>query len=69
MSRLKRSWIVLVNVALMGAMLVFVALYSGLERTEKYERQKEHFINSTVAMEQVTGNYLEGEQAICDNWA
>ena len=29
----------------------------------------EHFVNATIAMEQVTGNYLEGEQGICDNWA
>ena len=29
----------------------------------------DHFVNATVAMEQVTGNYLEGEQGICDNWA
>ena len=34
-----------------------------------YEHQVEHFVNTTVAMERVTGNYLEGEQGICDNWA
>ncbi len=69
MSRLKRSWIVLVNVGLMAAILVFVVLYSNRERTENYEHQVEHFVNTTVAMERVTGNYLEGEQGICDNWA
>ena len=69
MSRLKRSWIVLVNVILMAAILVFVALYSNRERKENYEHQVEHFVNTTVAMERVTGNYLEGEQGICDNWA
>ena len=69
MSRLKTSWIVLVNVALMAAILAFVALYSNHERKENHEYQVEHFVNSTVAMERVTGNYLEGEQGICDNWA
>ena len=69
MSRLKKSWIILVNVALMAAILVFVALYSNHERKENYEHQVEHFVNTTVAMERVTGNYLEGEQGICDNWA
>ena len=69
MSRLKRSWIVMVNVALMAAILVFVVLYSNRERKENYEHQVEHFVNTTVAMERVTGNYLEGEQGICDNWA
>ncbi len=69
MSRLKRSWIVVANVALMAVILAFVALYSNYERKENYEHQVEHFVNTTVAMERVTGNYLEGEQGICDNWA
>ena len=69
MSRLKRSWIVIANVALMAAILAFVALYSNHERKENYEHRVEHFVNTAVAMERVTGNYLEGEQGICDNWA
>ena len=69
MSRLKTSWIVMANVALVAAILVFVALYSNKEQKENYEHQVEHFVNTTVAMERVTGNYLEGEQGICDNWA
>ena len=69
MSRLKTSWIVLANVALMAAILAFVALYSNREKKENYEHQVEHFVNTTAAMERVTGNYLEGEQGICDNWA
>ncbi len=69
MSRLKTSWIVMANVALMCAILAFVALYSNHERKENYRHQVEHFVNATIAMERVTGNYLEGEQAICDNWA
>ena len=69
MSRLKKSWIVLVNVAIVAAILIFVALYSNRERKENYEHQIEHFVNTTVAMERVTVNYLEGEQGICDNWA
>nr|AHF25600.1 two component system histidine kinase/response regulator hybrid protein [uncultured bacterium Contigcl_23] len=69
MSRLKTSWIVMANVALVAAVLAFVALYSNHEKKENYNRQVEHFVNTTVAMERVTGNYLEGEQGICDNWA
>ena len=69
MSRLKTSWIVMANIALMSAILVFVALYSNYERKENYRSQVEHFVNASIAMEQVTGNYLEGEQQICDNWA
>ena len=69
MSRLKTSWIVMANIALMSAILIFVALYSNYERKENYRSQVEHFVNASIAMEQVTGNYLEGEQQICDNWA
>ena len=69
MNRRKTSWIVLANVALMIAMLVFVALYSSYQKKENYRSQVEHFVNATIAMERVTGNYLEGEQGICDNWA
>ena len=69
MSRLKTSWIVMANVALMAAILAFVALYSNYERKVSYEHQVEHFVNTAVAMERVTENYLEGEQKICDNWA
>ena len=69
MRRLKTLWIVLANVILMAAILVFVALYSNRERMENYTKQIDHFVNTAIAMEQVTGNYLDGEQGICDNWA
>ena len=67
MSRLKTSWIVVANIALMSAILAFVILYSNYERKDNYRHQVDHFINTTIAMEQVTGNSLEGEQGICDN--
>ena len=69
MSHMKTSWIVMANIALMSAILAFVALFSNYERKENYRNQVEHFVNTTIAMERVTGNYLEGEQGICDNWA
>ncbi len=69
MSRLKTSWVVAANVILMVSILAFVALYSNHERKDNYKYQVEHFINTTVAMERVTENYLAGEQEVCDNWA
>ena len=53
----------------MVTILIFVVLYSGFENRISYQRQIEHFENTTVTMEQVTENYLEGEQRICDVWA
>ena len=66
---MKKSWIIIVNVVIMIAILTFVVLYSGFESRETYQRQIEHFENTTITMEYVTENYLEGEQRICDVWA
>ena len=50
-------------------MLTFVSVYSTLEIQNTTRRQIEHFENTTITMEHVTENYLEGEQRICDVWA
>ena len=66
---MKKIFIIIVNVIIIAAILIFVALYSQSESRESYKRQIEHFENTTVTLEQVTENYLEGEQRICDVWA
>ena len=66
---MKKSFISIVNVIIMAAILIFVGLYTRAESRESYQRQIEHFENTTVTMEHVTENYLEGEQRICDVWA
>ena len=66
---MKKYWVIFVNVLIMIAMLTFVVLYSGFEHRDMTQRQIEHFENTTVTMEHVTENYLEGEQRICDVWA
>ncbi len=66
---MKRIWIVIVNVLIMIAMLTFVSIYSNVENKKTINRQIEHFENTTITMEHVTENYLEGEQRICDVWA
>ena len=53
----------------MVAILVFVTVYTVSESRNVLERQTEHFENTTVAMDHVTENYLEGEQRVCDVWA
>ena len=66
---MKKTLIVIVNAAIMAAILFFVVIYSRYESNEAYQRQIDYFENSTVTMEHVTENYLEGEQRICDVWA
>ena len=66
---MKKTLIIIVDVIIMAAILIFVVQYSRYEITDSYNRQIEHFENTTVTMEQVTENYLEGEQRICDIWS
>ena len=66
---MKKTLIVIVNVIIIAAILVFVVLYSGSESKNSLHRQIDQFESSTVTLEQVTENYMEGEQRICDVWA
>ena len=65
----KRIWVVVVNVILMVAMIVFVFVYSSVSQKKTTQLQIEHFENTTITMEHITENYLEGEQRVCDVWA
>ena len=66
---MKKFFIIFVNVIIMAAILIFVVLYSRFSNRDSNRRQIEYFENTTVTMEQVTENYLEGEQRVCDVWA
>ena len=66
---MKKNYIIIGNVVIMAAILIFVVLYSGSESRNSYQRQIEHFEDTTVTMERVTENYLESEQRLCDVWA
>ena len=68
-SIMKKTWVIVVNVLIMVAMLTFVVIYSGIESRNTTQVQIEHFENTTITMRHVTENYLEGEQRICDVWA
>ena len=66
---MKKIIVIIVNAIIIAAMLIFVILYSRFESTDSYRRQVDHFEYTMVTMENVTENYLEGEQQICDVWA
>ena len=66
---MKRVWVIIGNVLLMIAMVVFVVVYAVLDTKKSRQTQIEHFEATTITMEHVTENYLEGEQRICDVWA
>ena len=66
---MKKNLVIILNVIVIAAILIFVVLDSNFENTNSYKRQIEHFESTTVTMEKVTENYLDGEQQICDVWA
>ena len=66
---MKKIWVPIVNVIIMVSMIVFVVIYSVTANINTRQTQIEHFENTTITMENVTENYLEGEQRICDVWA
>ncbi len=66
---MRKILIIIVNIFIIAAILVFVVIYSRYESNVSYLRQIEYFENTTVTMERVTENYLEGEQRICDVWS
>ena len=69
MRSLNKRWIILVNVVIILGILAFVFQYARRESLETAQAQIRAFEDTTADMEQVTVNYLEGEQRICDVWA
>ena len=66
---LKKFWIAASNIIVMVAIILFVSVYNGYQRQSLVKEHIEELEKVTQAMEQVTGNYLSGEQKICDVWA
>ena len=66
---MNKTRIIVVNSIVMVAILAFVYFYSSYENQGAYEQKVDNFVSTTVSMERVTENYLEGEQGICDVWA
>ena len=66
---MNKRWLAAVDVAVMAVILAFVVIYSRYRSSEVYKTQVANFESTTVAMEQVTANYLRDEQRICDIWA
>ncbi len=64
----KRYLIILVNVAVMLGIVGFVMLYAQRTANDSIAAEVAQFETATVTMEQVTANYLESEQDICNVW-
>ena len=66
---MKRILMILGNVMIVTIILVLVLVYVNAEQKRILASQTESFENMTIAMENVTTNYLVGEQQVCNTWA
>ena len=66
---MKKTLMILGNVLIVTVILIFVSVYIDAEQKRILASQTESFESMTVAMENVTTNYLVGEQQVCNTWA
>ena len=66
---MKRSLMLLGNIVIVLVILGLILFNVSSEQKNLYSTRSEAFGNMTVAMGNVTTNYLLGEQQICNGWA
>ncbi len=66
---MKKTLIIIANFLIVLFTLFFVSLYVRNQSAFMQGYNTENFMNMSIGMEQVTTNYLEGEQRLCDSWA
>ena len=66
---MKKNWMLIGNIVIVLAILSLILFYVGNEQKKMLASKMEAFENMTVAMENVTTNYLVGEQQVCSSWA
>ncbi len=66
---MKRSLMILGNTLIVVVILLLVATYVSVDQKNVLSSRTEAFENITLAMENVTANYLIGEQQVCNSWA
>ena len=66
---MKKTLIIIANFLIVLFTLFFVSLYVRNQSAFMQSYNTENFMNMSIGMEQVTTNYLEGEQRLCDSWA
>ena len=62
---MKRSRMLLGNILIIAVIMILTFTYVSNEQKRNLASKIDAFENMTVAMENVTANYLEGEQQVC----
>ena len=66
---MKKVLTIFINILFVLFTIFFVLLYVRKQSASMQSYNTENFMTMSVGMEQVTTNYLEGEQRLCDSWA
>ncbi|MBR1897643.1 MAG: response regulator [Oscillospiraceae bacterium] len=66
---MKKIRMILGNALIVLGILLLITLYIVFEQNKHLTEEIETFQTMTVAMENVTTNYLVGEQLVCSSWA
>ena len=66
---MKKILMLLGNVLIIAVIVVLILVYVEVEQRRITASQTESFESMTIAMENVTNNYLLGEQQVCNSWA
>ena len=66
---MRKSFIVIINILIIGLILLIIVRYANERATESDRASIAAFEKMTVTTEQIIVNYLEDEQHLCDIWA
>ncbi len=66
---MKKKLIIIINFLIVLFTIFFVLFYTRKQSTSIIAYNTDNFMTMSIGMEQVTTNYLEGEQRLCDSWA
>ncbi len=66
---MRKKLIIIINILIVLFTISFVIFYARKQNSSMITFNTDNFMTMSIGMEQVTTNYLEGEQRLCDSWA
>lgn len=67
--KLRRRYIIIINILMVGLILFMIAKYANDRAIESNHASIASFEKMTITTEQIIDNYLEDEQHLCDIWS
>ena len=66
---MRKAWVIAANILIILLVIGFVIAYAGKHNRDYVASRVKAFEDRTYAEEQITANYLRGQQQLCDSWA